>query len=57
MLAVQPRLPLVLALPRARRARRPFSPSQEGKGPYRLPRDAGMTRSVSLTIEASTGTP
>jgi hypothetical protein len=39
MLAVQPRLPLVLALPRARRVRRPFTPTQEGRGPYRLPHD------------------
>jgi hypothetical protein len=39
MLAVQPRLPLVLAFPRARRVRRPFTPSQEGRGPYRLPHE------------------
>jgi hypothetical protein len=39
MLAVQPRLPFVLAQrPRQRSARRPFHPSR-GEGPYRLPRD------------------
>jgi hypothetical protein len=39
MLAVQPRLPLILPMQaRARRVRRPFHPSQ-GEGPYRLPRD------------------
>jgi hypothetical protein len=39
MLAVQPRLPLVLPMQaRARRVRRPFHPSQ-GEGPYRLPRE------------------
>lgn len=40
MLAVQPRLPLVLAQrPRQRSARRPFQPSSQGDGRYRLPRD------------------
>jgi hypothetical protein len=39
MLAVQPRLPLILPMQaRARRVRRPFHPSQ-GEGTYRLPRD------------------
>jgi hypothetical protein len=39
MLAVQPRLPLVLPMQaRARRVRRPFHPSPV-EGPYRLPRD------------------
>jgi hypothetical protein len=37
MLAVQPRLPLVLATAWARRVRRPFTPTQEGREPYRLP--------------------
>jgi len=39
MLAVQPRLPLIVPVQaRARRVRRPFHPTQ-GEGPYRLPRD------------------
>jgi hypothetical protein len=49
MLAVQPRLPLVLALPRARWVRRPFTPTQEGKGPYRLPRDVHDRLTAALT--------
>jgi hypothetical protein len=40
MLAVQPRLPLTRAFrPRVRSVRRSFTPSQEGRGPYCLPRD------------------
>lgn len=39
MLAVQPRLPLIVPVQaHARRVRRPFHPAQ-GEGPYRLPRD------------------
>ncbi len=38
MPAVQPRLPLTrLFRPRVRSVRRSFTPSQEGRGPYRLP--------------------
>src|SRR5918994_218454 len=40
MPAVQPRLPLTrLFRPRVRSVRRSFTPSQEGRGPYRLPRE------------------
>jgi hypothetical protein len=40
MFSVQPRLPFILPQrARMRRSRRPFTPSQEGRGPYRLPRD------------------
>jgi hypothetical protein len=40
MFSVQPRLPFILPQrARMRRTRRPFTPSQEGRGPYRLPHD------------------
>jgi hypothetical protein len=40
MFSVQPRLPFILPQrARMRRSRRPFTPSQEGRGPYRLPHD------------------
>ncbi len=40
MFSVQPRLPFILPQrARMRRMRRPFTPSREGRGPYRLPRD------------------
>jgi hypothetical protein len=40
MFAVQPRLPLTRAFrPRVRSVRRSFTPTQEGRGPYRLPRE------------------
>jgi hypothetical protein len=40
MYAVQSRLPLILPMrQRVRQVRRPFTPSQEGRGLYRLPRD------------------
>jgi hypothetical protein len=40
MFSVQPRLPFILPQrARMRRMRRPFTPTQEGRGPYRLPRD------------------
>jgi hypothetical protein len=39
MPAVQPLLPLIRRPRRIRSNRRPFAPSQEGRGPYRLPRD------------------
>lgn len=41
MFSAQPRLPLILPQQaRMRRMRRPFTPSQEGRGPYRMPHDA-----------------
>src|SRR3954452_11591462 len=45
MLAVQTRLPL--ARPLARSVRRPFTPSQEGRG-YRLPHDVSDRLSTAL---------
>jgi hypothetical protein len=40
MFSVQPRLPFILSQQaRMRRMRRPFTPTQEGRGAYRLPHD------------------
>jgi hypothetical protein len=49
MSAVQPRLPLTrLFRPRVRSVRRSFTPSQEGRGPYRLPREVRDRLATSL---------
>src|SRR5687768_16958418 len=49
MFSVQPRLPFILPQrPRMRRSRRPFIPSQEGRGPYRLPRDVHERLTAAL---------
>jgi hypothetical protein len=50
MFSVQPRLPFILPQrARMRRIRRPFTPSQEGRGPYRLPRDVQDRLTAALT--------